>query len=186
MWIVITSQWRHDGLDGVSSHHPHDCLPNRLFRQIKETSKLRVTGLCVGNSPVAGEFPVQMSSNAENVSIWWRHLDLFRLTISDALKVISSRHIWTLAIRRLYLNHFFTHNKIQQTLIAIRFRLYYNNIHRFCCHHRKDFKWFMRNTFPFHRRGSGHQHNCMINHFTYPYVWVSLYVADFSICVAES
>ena len=26
-----------------------------------------------GNSPVTGEFPVQMPSNAENVSIWWRH-----------------------------------------------------------------------------------------------------------------
>ena len=27
----------------------------------------------VGNSPVTGEFPAQMASNAENVSIWWRH-----------------------------------------------------------------------------------------------------------------
>ena len=27
----------------------------------------------MGNSPVTGEFPVQMDSNAENVSIWWRH-----------------------------------------------------------------------------------------------------------------
>ena len=36
--------------------------------QIKEISKLRVTGLCVrGNSPVSGEFPTQMASNAENV-----------------------------------------------------------------------------------------------------------------------
>ena len=34
---------------------------------------LHVTGLCVGNSPVSGEFPAQMASNAENVSIWWRH-----------------------------------------------------------------------------------------------------------------
>ena len=24
-------------------------------------------------SPVTGEFPAQMASNAENVSIWWRH-----------------------------------------------------------------------------------------------------------------
>ena len=28
-----------------------------------------------GNSPVTGEFPAQMASNAENVSIWWRHYD---------------------------------------------------------------------------------------------------------------
>ena len=33
----------------------------------------RVTGLCAGNSPGTGEFPGQMASNAENVSIWWRH-----------------------------------------------------------------------------------------------------------------
>ena len=28
---------------------------------------------CVGNSPEAGEFPAQVASNEENVSIWWRH-----------------------------------------------------------------------------------------------------------------
>ena len=39
----------------------------------KKTPKLRVTGLCAGNSPGTGEFPAQMASNAENVSIWWRH-----------------------------------------------------------------------------------------------------------------
>ena len=38
-------------------------------------SKLRVTGLCAGNSPGTGEFPAQMASYAENVSIWWRHHD---------------------------------------------------------------------------------------------------------------
>ena len=49
-------------------------LLNRLFRRrSKKTSKLRVTGLCAGNSTVTGEFPAQMASNAENVSIWWRH-----------------------------------------------------------------------------------------------------------------
>ena len=37
------------------------------------TSKFCVTGLCEGNSPVAGEFPAQRASNAENVSFWWRH-----------------------------------------------------------------------------------------------------------------
>ena len=44
-----------------------------LRRRSKKTSKLRVTGLCEGNSPVTGRFPAQMGSNAENVSIWWRH-----------------------------------------------------------------------------------------------------------------
>ena len=45
------------------------------WRRSKKTSKLRVTGLCAGNSLVIGEFPTQMASNAENVSIWWRHHD---------------------------------------------------------------------------------------------------------------
>ena len=67
-------QWRHDGRDGVWNHQIYHCLLNRLFgHRSKKTSKLRVTGLCVGNSPVTGEFPAQMASNAENVSIWWRH-----------------------------------------------------------------------------------------------------------------
>ena len=67
-------QWRHNGLDSVSNHQPHDSLLNRLFRsRSKKTSKLRATGLCSGNSPETGEFPAQRASNAENVSIWWRH-----------------------------------------------------------------------------------------------------------------
>ena len=40
---------------------------------IKETSNLRVTGLCVANLPVTGEFPAQTASNAENIFIWWRN-----------------------------------------------------------------------------------------------------------------
>ena len=70
----MSLHWRHNDPDSVSNHQPHDCLLNCLFRRrSKKTSKLRVTGLCVGNSPGTGEFPAQMASNAENVSIWWRH-----------------------------------------------------------------------------------------------------------------
>ena len=72
-------QWRHNGLDGVLNHQPDDCLLNSLFRRrSKKTSKLRVTGPCVRKSPVTGEFPTQMGSNAENVSIWWSHHDYSR------------------------------------------------------------------------------------------------------------
>ena len=39
----------------------------------KKKSNPCVTGLCEGNSSVTGEFPAQRVSNAENVSIWWRH-----------------------------------------------------------------------------------------------------------------
>ena len=73
---TLTIQWRLNGRDGVSNHQPHDCLLNRLFRRwSKKTSKFRVTGLCTGNSPVTGEFPAQMASNAENVSISWHIQD---------------------------------------------------------------------------------------------------------------
>ena len=72
-------RWRQNDHDGVSNHQPHGCLLNRLFRRrSKKTSKLRVTGLCAGNSPVTGEFPAQRASNAENVSIWWRHHEVVR------------------------------------------------------------------------------------------------------------
>ena len=74
-WLsLIPLQWHHNGRRGVSNHQPHGCLLNCLFgHRWKKTSNLRVTGLCEGNSPVTGEFPAQRASNAENVSIWWRH-----------------------------------------------------------------------------------------------------------------
>ena len=53
---------------------------------MKEKSKLRVTGLCEGNSPVTDEFPTQRASNAESVSIWWRHL----ITYQERLRASSS------------------------------------------------------------------------------------------------
>ena len=71
---VDSLEWRHNERDCVSNHRRLDCLLVRLsWRSSKKTSKLRVTGLCEGNSPVTGEFPAQRASNAENVSIWWRH-----------------------------------------------------------------------------------------------------------------
>ena len=45
----------------------------------KKTSKLRVTGLCKMNSRVTCEFPAHKASNAENVSIWWRHYERYSL-----------------------------------------------------------------------------------------------------------
>ena len=71
-------QRRHNERDDVSTHQPHECLLNCLFRRTsKKTSKLRVTGLCKGNSPLTGECPSQRASDAENVFIWWRHHDRF-------------------------------------------------------------------------------------------------------------
>ena len=75
--VYKTLQWRHNEREGISNHQPYDCLLNCLFKaEIKETSKLRVTCLCEGNSPGTGEFPSQKASNAEYVSIWWRHHEI--------------------------------------------------------------------------------------------------------------
>ena len=75
--INIALQWRHNGRDDVWNHYPHHCLLTRLFRRrSKKASKLGVTDLWGGggrNSSATGEFPAQMTSNAENVSVWWRH-----------------------------------------------------------------------------------------------------------------
>ena len=85
LWPPAPLQWRHNEHDGVSNHQPHDCLLNRLSRRrSKKTSKVRVTGLCAGNSPVTGEFPAERASNAENVSIWWRHHSASPCRDSDA------------------------------------------------------------------------------------------------------
>ena len=63
-----------DIIKSVSKHQPHNCLHNLIYRRrSKKTSKLRITGLFVGNSPVTGEFPTQKASNMENISLWWRH-----------------------------------------------------------------------------------------------------------------
>ena len=72
----LSLQWRNNECSGVSNHRHLDSLLNRLSRRrSKKTSKLRVTGLCEGNSTVIGEFPAQRASNAENVSFGWRHRD---------------------------------------------------------------------------------------------------------------
>ena len=80
----LSLRWRYNGHGGVSNHQPHHCLLNRVFGcRSKKTTKLRVTGLCAGNSPGTGEFPAQIASSAENVSIWWRHhvFILFQIAI---------------------------------------------------------------------------------------------------------
>ena len=107
-------QWCHNGHHSVPNHQPHDCLRNDLLRRgSKKTSKLRVTGLCAGNSPETREFPAQMASNAENVSIWWRH---HVNTISTTWLVITipDTHCHVLAHRKegTMCAYFIIYNKI--------------------------------------------------------------------------
>ena len=56
--LVMALQWRHNGRNIVSHRPSHDWLLNRLFRRrSKKTSKLRVIGLCAGNSPGNDDSP---------------------------------------------------------------------------------------------------------------------------------
>ena len=72
--IVHASKNSYAVLKDTAPQHDMEKFTNCLFRRrSKKTLKLHVTGLCVGNSPGTDEFPAQKPSNAENVSIWWRH-----------------------------------------------------------------------------------------------------------------
>ena len=58
-WLntILSLHWCHNERDDISNHQPHHCLLNRILRcRSKKTSKLCVTGLNAGNSPVTGEF----------------------------------------------------------------------------------------------------------------------------------
>ena len=72
-------------------------------RKYKSSASLAfVRGIHWG--PVAGEFPAQMVSNAENVSIWWRHHDKTcnRLGFCFVCATTGSGHI---SMWGLYLYH---------------------------------------------------------------------------------
>ena len=99
LWYISLNNWLHYS-DALMSTMASQITGVSIFTQpfvqahIKETSKLRVTGLCERNSPVTGEFLTQRASNAENVSIWWRHhysLNLSHASILD-YKLYSTKY----------------------------------------------------------------------------------------------
>ena len=57
-------QWRHNRRDGVSNHQPHDCLHNRFFGRRSKKNIEAPRHYLEGKSPVTGEFPAKMASNA--------------------------------------------------------------------------------------------------------------------------
>ena len=120
--ILKTLHWRHNGHDGVSNHQPHHCLLHRLFRRTsKKTSKLCVTGLCEGNSPVTGEFPAQMASYVENVSIWWRHHEIIATGDFEQKEETLSRGSFASLLVRNDMTHF-SASFIVDIYLLLRFR----------------------------------------------------------------
>ena len=64
--ITVTSKWAQWRLKSPASRL---LTPPFIQAQIKENTKAPRHWPCAGNSPVPGEFPAQMASNAENASI---------------------------------------------------------------------------------------------------------------------
>ena len=87
-------QWRHNDGDGVSTHQPRDCLLNRLFRcRSNQTPKLRVTGLCEGNSPLTGRFGYKKISS----EAWFDLQPKFPYrnhNFLNTFREILSHHVW--------------------------------------------------------------------------------------------
>ena len=67
-----TLQWRHNDHGGVSNHQ-HQAFMHALNKEnIKAPRHWPLGGEFTGT----GEFRAQRTSNAENVSIWWRHHEI--------------------------------------------------------------------------------------------------------------
>ena len=114
------SVWFRHTLDpGLDIFHVSDIIMSAMASQItgisivcstirrsKKTSKLRGTGLNLWrNPPVADGFPSQRASNAENVSIWWRHHDFpcIRYALGYVVlcffcgcNIVGSEHLWSI------------------------------------------------------------------------------------------
>ena len=109
----MSLQWCHNERDSVSIHRCLNCLHNRLFRwrRSRETSKLRSTGFCEGNSPMTGEFPTQgpvrrrcfnlMTSSCAGLSVpdvppWvLSKLRVYRYVDYICLVSLYQAHIWS-------------------------------------------------------------------------------------------
>ena len=59
----------------------------------KHQSSVSLAFVRSGNSPVTGEFPAQMATYTENVSIWWRHHAEMHAHTEDQFywKILSER-----------------------------------------------------------------------------------------------
>ena len=134
LFFNIPLHWRHYERDCVSNHQPRDCLRNRLFScRSKKTSKLRVTGLCEGNSSLTGEFPTQRASN---VSIWWRHhapnrLRKQRLSLSCKIVVPRKKEEFCaiISVHKFQCHIIFSYKNVQLFLRALCRKIMAKNGH---------------------------------------------------------
>ena len=60
----------------------YSCVDQRKYQSSASLAYMR------GNSSVTSEFPAEMESNSDNVSIWWRHRDIWR----DDISTLATQH----------------------------------------------------------------------------------------------
>ena len=75
--VTGSLQWHHNGRDIVSNHQPHHpTVYSTVYSdadQRKHQSSASLAFVREIHRGPTDEFPTEMASNAENVSIWWRH-----------------------------------------------------------------------------------------------------------------
>ena len=109
----VILQWHYYMPDGASDHRRLDYLLNRFFRcGSKKTSKLRVTGLCEGNSSVTGELPQKGPVTRK---------------IFPFDDVIMTYHPWRFVLLKLTYNEMITHDDIS-LLQGKRYEIYTHSL----------------------------------------------------------
>ena len=75
LWRHCNVRWRYNAMASQITSVPIVCSIVCSGADQREHQKLRVTGLCEGESTGDQWIPLKRASNTENVSIWWRHHD---------------------------------------------------------------------------------------------------------------
>ena len=130
----------HNGHHSVSNHQPYECLLKRLFRcRSKKTPKLRITGLCAGNSPGTGEFPAQIASNTEmfpsdDVIMWCQmmwHVGIYTFVTSETLDGLFSSScvvMWNFRFHFLKQLCWYAEHAYFATIINTEYRFYIKDV----------------------------------------------------------
>ena len=91
--ILFSLLWRHNGRDGVSNHRPvySTVYSNAHQRYMKAPRHWPLWGEFTGDRWIR----TQMASNAENVSIWWRHhvLSIRLSSVNEKVQYVPLRHV---------------------------------------------------------------------------------------------
>ena len=102
-FLLRTLRWRHNDHGGVSNHQPHGCLLNCFFRRrSKKTSKLRVTGLCAGNSSGPVNSPHKGPVTRKMVpfdDVIMKNVNWKQIVLVWAITLLGRCTVWTIKLQ---------------------------------------------------------------------------------------